>query len=611
MEEFEQALTRDLPEDESLFSPKQHLDKLVFELADFYRREAKPAWWRMFSRQAMTSEEIIEDGDCIGGLQLLRNVAPVIVKKSAIYSYSFPEQDYKMRQGDAGLVAETLTSAGTIHAIDPETRIIQFKRAIAKGALPECFDLVPQGPISTDPLKAALWRFIDEYLAAKATGSRPFSAILDLLERRDPNIAEITSGAPLYQVESLNPLTCVSIAERMQNTYLFIQGPPGTGKTYTASHMILHLLRDGKKIGVTANSHKAIHILLDAVEARAAESKYAFIGMKKSSGMSEDSIYESNNIRSVTTNEDISANIGSVQLVAGTAWLFADPELNQTLDYLFVDEAGQLSLANFVAAGTSARNIVLIGDQMQLAQPSQGVHPGDSGKSVLDYLLQGRHTIPVEEGILLNTTYRMHPNICRFVSDAIYDGRIKSHPDLSRQAIIKTDNSNNSLPSSGIVCHFVNHEGRSQRSEEEAEHIRELHGRLLGMKYRDKKGKTHDLSEENILVVSPYNMQVNLLTEKLGTGARVGTVDKFQGQEAEVVLISMASSNSDEIPRGIEFLYSQNRLNVSISRAKTLAIIALSPKLLNIRCNSIEQMRLVNTLCWAKKYSEESDSSGS
>jgi len=388
----------------------------------------------------------------------------------------------------------------------------------------------------------------------------------------------------------------------MDETYLFIQGPPGTGKTYTASHLILGLMKAKKKVGVSANSHKVIHNLLKAVEERADEAGFSFKGVKKASWSSDETRFDGHFIENAETNEDVCLALPNAHLVAGSAWLFASFSGHQPFDYLFIDEAGQLSLANLIAAGTSAKNVVLIGDQMQLAQPTQGTHPGESGLSVLDYLLQGRHTIPPEEGVLLETTYRMHPKVCGFISEAVYDGRIRSLAGLDTQSLLHYGAPTKDIPSAGITCHLIDHDDSVQRSDEEAEHVRELYQRILKLRYRDRHGKEHAFAPDNILVVSPYNMQVNNLKRVLGNEARVGTVDKFQGQEAEVVIVSMATSSPEEIPRGIDFLYSQNRLNVSLSRARICSILVMSPQLMNVRCGSVEQMKLVNTLCWARQY---------
>ena len=478
--EFELALTSTLPDDESLYTPEQQLDKLIFDLADFYRREAKPAWWRMFSRQTMTTEEIIDDGDCIGGLEISTEHPPYPDKRSMVYTYKFPEQDFKLKVGEQCKIAANLALAGTIIDIDPDKRLVKLKRVDAgKEPLPTRFDLVPGSPISTDPLRLALWRFVTDYIDAKPAGQRPYPALLDLLQRRVPNITGISHGTPLYDPPSLKPEVCASLAKRMSDTYLFIQGPPGTGKTYTASRMIVELMKSGKKIGVTANSHKAIHNLLEKIEKHALEIGFNFSGYKKSSRGDDDPAFNGHFIESVPANEDVIANLPGCSLIAGTSWLFANPGLIQQLDYLFIDEAGQLSLAHIISAGISARNLVLIGDQMQLAQPTQGVHPGESGKSVLDYLLQGNHTIPIESGVLLDTTYRMHPKVCNFISDAIYDGRIKSHPKLDQHRIQPSATEEMTPPDAGILCDFVVHVGNGQRSVEEAARIRDYNSQLL------------------------------------------------------------------------------------------------------------------------------------
>lgn len=254
---------------------------------------------------------------------------------------------------------------------------------------------------------------------------------------------------------------------------------------------------------------------------------------------------------------------------------------------------------------TCARNIVLFGDQMQLGQPVQGVHLGESGQSVLDYLLQGEPTVCPEQGLFLGESWRMHPDVCRFISDVIYGGELHAHPDCSNQKLVLTGDIPDGIKPTGLGFVPMSHTGCSQSSEEESAYIRDAYNYLLGQHYIDKKSERHQVTPEDILVISPYNLQVNLLKQTLPDGALVGTVDKFQGQEAPVVLIFMATSSGEEMPRDIEFLYSCNRLNVAISRAKCLAVLVANPKLLEISCLTVDQMKLVNTLCWAKAYSIE------
>lgn len=308
--------------------------------------------------------------------------------------------------------------------------------------------------------------------------------------------------------------------------------------------------------------------------------------------------------------EDIVGGSGSGvaphhQLVAGTAWLFARAELDQAFDYLFIDEAGQVSLANVVAMGTSARNIVLVGDQMQLSQPIKGTHPGGSGRSALEHLLENHATVPVDQGVFLPITRRMHPDLCRFVSDAVYDGRLEAEPSTANQRLeVDITRDPEALAHAGLRFVDVPHSGRTQRSPEECARQDRTYRALLGIGWTDRYGAARQIGVEDILVVSPYNMQVEVLKRTLPAGAKVGTVDKFQGQEAPIVLVSMATSSGDDLPRNIEFLYSRNRLNVAISRARCLAVIFASPRLLEIQCSSISQMELVDGLCWAKQFAD-------
>jgi uncharacterized protein len=385
----------------------------------------------------------------------------------------------------------------------------------------------------------------------------------------------------------------------LRDSYLFIQGPPGTGKTYTASHVIVALLRMGKKIGVSSNSHKAINNLLAGIERVAIEQGVTFHGQKKSTANQPETFFNGVLIEDITRNEQV---VLHADLIAGTAWLFAREELDETLDYLFVDEAGQVSLANLIALGTSARNLVLVGDQMQLGQPIQGAHPGESGTSTLEYLLQDHATVASDRGIFLRMTWRMHEDICRFISDAVYDGSLLPATDNQLQVLLLSDNAHLALREHGIQFIPVIHSGCSQKSEEEGDIIREVYNSLMQQQFQNRYGDVRQIGSDNVLIVTPYNVQVNYLRMILPEGARVGTVDMFQGQEAEVVLVSMVTSSGADLPRQIEFLYSKNRLNVAISRARTLAVIVANPQLLEIACQTIDQMRLVNMLCWVKAY---------
>jgi uncharacterized protein len=285
-------------------------------------------------------------------------------------------------------------------------------------------------------------------------------------------------------------------------------------------------------------------------------------------------------------------------VVGATAWGFAREELDQAFDYLFIDEAGQVSVANLIAMSRATSNIILMGDQMQLGQPSQGSHPEDSGLSILDYLLHTTPTIPDSMGVFLGTTYRMHSAVNQFISEAIYEGKLETAADNDKQRIlVPADHKGPLNQEAGIITLPVLHEGNTQASDEEVEHIVRLTKELLGRTFQTKKGTTKLIDWDDILYVAPYNHQVNKLKAALGDKAKAGSVDKFQGQEAPVVFLSMCASSANESPRGLNFLFDKNRINVAISRAQCLVIVVYSPALLETVPNNIEQIAMMNMFC--------------
>lgn len=284
---------------------------------------------------------------------------------------------------------------------------------------------------------------------------------------------------------------------------------------------------------------------------------------------------------------------GDVDIVAGTSWLWSRPELVAAVDTLVVDEAGQVSLANLVAAGRAASNLVLLGDPQQLSQPVKGAHPPGAEKSALEHVVGNHEAIPPERGVFLATTRRLNPSICSFTSELFYDGRLRSLAGLELQSILADDHL---LGGDGLRWVPVEHVGRSNFSSEEVDVVATLVSELLTKRWRDRDGKVEPIQPKHILVVSPYNAQVVLLRKALPAGVRVGTVDKFQGQEAPVVLYSMATSTPDDMPRDMSFLFSRNRFNVATSRAQALVVLVCNPALLTVPCKTPEQMRLANVL---------------
>lgn len=589
---YRQRLIDPLPIERAAWSDEERVRELTYFVLDFHRRADKPEWWAMFARMEMTDEELMEDPECLGGLRQVGH--PVPDKKSLIWMYEYPEQATKLRTGSSVVLASTGESLGSL-ALDEEKRRVTVRRGVTK-PLPPQMGLGPGGPLPSKAIQGALFRFTDSLLE----GSHKYRASEAFLRREMPRLANRMIGEPIVSQDALTIDKIADVIARLDGSYLFIQGPPGAGKTYTASHAIVELMSRGFRIGVSSNSHKAINNLLGAVEEVATERKFTFRGAKKSTRGEDESFIKGKYIEDVFDNDDIDTH--ELQLVAGTAWLFSDAELEQQLDFLFIDEAGQVCLANVMAMGTSAKSIVLLGDQMQLGQPIKGVHPGESGLSSLEYLLQGKATISADTGIFLGTTWRMHPDVCQLISDAVYDGRLHPEPHNSNRVLVLDRRASAELRPSGIKFVEARHDGCSQESQEEADTVRRLVENLLTQRYRDRDGIEHPMELAKILVVAPYNMQVNLLKRVLPAGARIGTVDKFQGQEAEVVIISMTTSSGDYLSRHMDFLFSKNRLNVAISRARSLAIVVANPVLLSTRCRSPEDMALVNTLCWVRDY---------
>lgn len=582
--------------------------ELLAHVIDFHRRAKKPEQWAVFDRCERLEEDLVDDGECIGDIRPAREDWLRPEKRSIIATYAFPPQETKLQPGKDVLHAPSRQRLGNIQSLDCEAGIVEVKRGVKSGSeWPAGGSIIPGWPIDTDVLEGAVLR-VAEYLATgdneltrelRASGvpvSDRYQAAVDLIERAPPRLREWPGGNLVRESETL-----VEAATRralaLERSTLFIQGPPGTGKTFTSAHVIVALLKAGKRVGVSSNSHKAINNLLAKVEQVAGEQGFSFDGAKKVNRSDPETHLSGRMIQDFDRASDI-LDQGS-QLVGGTAWLFGMPEFDQYFDYLFIDEAGQVSLGHLVAMGAAARNIILVGDQMQLGQPIQGAHPGESGLSVLDYLLEGAATIAADRGILLDTSWRMHPTICGFISRAVYDGRLKAEDDNGRQALVLSA-AHHALQPSGIRLVEMAHNGCGQRSDEEVEFTAGLIESLLQQRYVDRAGNEAALGLGNILVVAPYNMQVNALKARLPTGARVGTVDKFQGQEAEVVIVSLTTSTPADLPRHVDFFYSKNRLNVAISRARTLAVVLANPKLLELDAKAVEHLRLVNTLAWLK-----------
>ena len=576
------------PENKSIAS---ELAELLYFVLDFHRREDKSSWWALFDRQDAELEDLLDDSEVIAGLH-----APEWVDGGDRYDvtrYRYPEQDFKLKAGSRAKRLSDLREVKVVE-IDEDARTVDLEFSLKEEA-PATMDISSGAPINVDVIRAAVFDFVESVIAD--TGRH--KALLGYLRRTLPDIEGIAPGESITGTGGTSLPAIISAVRGMRETCLFIQGPPGTGKTYTGAHLIAALLQDGKRIAVSSNSHKAIVNLLQAVDRTMLAAGASYVGMNKVS--QADHGIDSPFILNVGDAKTIIEAMP--QLVAGTAWLLSRPSFRVAFDYLFVDEAGQVSLANLIGMGSCASNIVLLGDQMQLSQPIKGAHPGRSGESALDYLLDGEATIAPDRGVFLDRTFRMHPDVCRFISDAIYDSRLHSDPSTFDQALVLNDKAHPALKPTGICYLPVEHEGCSQRNEVEAELIRELVENLLTQRYRTGRGEVRPMTLDDILVVAPYNMQVNLLKRVLPKGARVGTVDKFQGQEAQIVILSMTTSDLRSASRGISFLLSKNRLNVAISRAKCLTFVVGNPAIANLQLGDPAIMRLVSTYIQVQRAS--------
>ena len=539
--------------------------QLLGNLVQWHRREARPGWWEFFRLDDLQDDEFVDDASALGPLS-----PPIQVgshKKSLLWRYTFDPQDTRVRAQKPVFDVMDHESAGTVVELDAIDGFIVVKRG-AKEPPKSSRAFGPPGPIGDEALRQSIAAAGEALLAGRPTLAHA------LLAREVPNTLRGPDESAADAV--------VRIGRGLAGNVLAVQGPPGSGKTTVGARLIRALLDDGKTVGVTATSHAVIGHLLAAVDRPALQK--CDTEQHNGSGL----------ISRAASNTAVLDAIGAgrAKLVGGTAWLWARSEMAAAVDVLVVDEAGQFSLANAVAVAGGARSLVLLGDPQQLAQPSQAAHPGGAGASALEHLLDGHDTVPADRGVFLDTSWRMHPAITSFISELAYDQRLTSGPGRERQEVL----AGGRFSGSGIRVLEVPHVGKAAKSPEEAQAISGLWHSLQGVDHVDADGSTRSIGPQDILIVAPYNNQVAEI-RRLLPAARIGTVDKFQGQEAVVVVYSMTSSTAEDAPRGIEFLYDTHRLNVAVSRARALAVVVLNPGLLDAAVHTPEQLRRVNALC--------------
>ena len=584
-------LAGDVPVDIEDRTTEQQARWILANIADWHRREDKSVWWEYFRLSDLSADDLLDERGALSGLEYVETVGGTL--EAPMDRYRFPAQETDLRDGTA-LRSVGGGSFGRLEKIAFGERTVDIRktRAAALDYPPAVFahDYVNAKVLAYSLLRIAVHVAVNGIVG---DGGK-YRVARDLLLRERPR----TGGAPLRLAGETTVESAVRIAPLLQGGVLPIQGPPGAGKTYTGARMICALVAAGARVGITANSHKVIRNLLDEVLKAAEETRVRLSAIQKVS-KGEENIPR---LQFTTSNPEVFKALGyRCQVAGGTAWLWSRREAEGAVDVLVVDEAAQMSLANVLAISHAGAGLVLLGDPQQLEQPIQGSHPDGTAVSALDHILAGNQTIPDDRGLFLEQTWRLHPKISEFTSEMFYEGRLESHPGLENQRIV----SNGPIRGSGLRFVPVEHDGNQSSSPEEAEAVSALVTRLLDepASWIDRYGNRRPLAPDDILIIAPYNAQVFELQQRL-PGARIGTVDKFQGQQAPVVFYSMATSTPAEAPHGMEFLYSLNRFNVATSRARCLSVLVANPALFSPECRTPRQMKLANAFCRYQELSE-------
>jgi predicted RecB family nuclease len=588
------ALTKDVSSDPAQQAPEQAAQWLLAHALDWHQRERKVEWWEFFRMKDLSEEELRDSRTALVDLEFRKRLPLVGREKTPTDRYEYPSQECDVRKR-AKLHTLDEVQFGEVIAIDWTARTVDVKKsAKTDGLHPRT--VFAQNIFDPRAQAGSILRIAEWIVAHGIDAPGEYRAARDLLLRRAPRLV---AGIPLAPLPDENPLQrACRLGRSLDDSVLPIQGPPGAGKTYTGAHMICELVRQGKRVGITAVSHKVIQKLLEDVVLTSLKESVPNVVCAHKPRDRESTQHEA--VRAIHVSDEAlrALHSGQVNVFGGTPFLWSREDFRNAVDVLFVDEAGQMSLANVLACSPAGRSLVLLGDPQQLEQPQKGSHPEGSDISALAHLLQGGTTITDQQGIFLAETRRLNPKICGFTSELFYEGRLTALAGLERQELRGVGE----LSGAGLWFYPVEHEGNQSYSLEEVEAVAGIVERLTapGATWVTEGGMPQPLTAADVLIVAPFNDQVNRLSERL-PGVQVGTVDKFQGQQAAVVIYSMATSSPEDAPRGMEFLYDLHRFNVATSRARCSCIVVASPRLLSPECRTPRQMELANALC---RYTE-------
>ena len=596
--ELTERLAQGVPAEAAKRSPEQAGRWLLAQLLSWHRREDKRGWQEGFRLAESTDEELLDERVGLTAMRFAQRVEEAPSRRQVPTDRYFfdAQQRSSVRAGkDVYFGDEKL---GEVAAIDHVRGVVDIKKTKRTAEVHPRTVYMWDAPLNTDAQAGALYRMGAWVAEHGVDAAGRYRAGRDLLLRRPPRLL---GGEGLGQWASETAVnTACRIVAALEDSVFAIQGPPGSGKTYTGARMICDLAKAGKKIGVTALSHKVIRKLLDDVVEAARDKDVEGVHClhRQDEGEESDGVSVARD-----ENEEVweALRSGRANVVGGTSWLWAPEEAFEGVDALFIDEAGQMSLADVLAVSQAARKMVLLGDPQQLERPTKGSHPEGAERSALEHLLDGKKTIPPELGFLLPETWRLHPRICGFTSSVFYENKLNAHA-MARSRVLE---GHAWVKEAGLWFVAAEHEGNRNASAEEVALVAGIVEGLLKpeVKWFYGEGRVRALGREDILIVAPYNAQVSDLAARL-PGMRIGTVDKFQGQEAAVVIYSMTTSSPEEAPRGMEFLYSLNRFNVATSRAKTAVIVVGNPRLFEAECRTPRQMQLVNALCAYREMSK-------